>query len=444
MEKRVLFTCVGKTDPVRDLRDGAMLHIIRHYLPQKVYIVLSKEMEEWKNKDDRYNKAIQKFNADFHQNVEIEYLPCGIEDVSDFDAFDDLFKGYLTRVLNENPDAEILFNVSSGTPQMKVAVFLLADSIKFRKARVIQVKTHQGKANVSQNTVQAGYNVDAEIELNEDNLPGAENRCQEPKFLSMKKALAMRQVQALLDNYEYESLKILFENSDLLKTSTAMTLTEHLRLRQDLKTREAEKLVSRKDFGIDLFPIKNVKCRETAEFFLVLQNLSKTGKITEFILRLNPFVIRMQELYLLKKFHFDCEQIKVQTSHKEIISRDKIGAVDPELLETLDSSFKDGFKDAFPSIVLYNRILESRTNLDEESIHYIEFFNTCEAINAKRNTSAHSLYGMDESDLEKTGVTSKKILATLRKLLVACYGKECKEEIFDIYDRVNALIINSL
>ena len=28
MNSRVLFTCVGSTDPVRSLRDGAMLHII--------------------------------------------------------------------------------------------------------------------------------------------------------------------------------------------------------------------------------------------------------------------------------------------------------------------------------------------------------------------------------------------------------------------------------
>ena len=33
MAERVLFTCVGTSDPVREMRDGSMLHIMRHYRP---------------------------------------------------------------------------------------------------------------------------------------------------------------------------------------------------------------------------------------------------------------------------------------------------------------------------------------------------------------------------------------------------------------------------
>ena len=34
----VFFTCVGTTDPVRGGRDGGVLHIMRNYRPQKVYL----------------------------------------------------------------------------------------------------------------------------------------------------------------------------------------------------------------------------------------------------------------------------------------------------------------------------------------------------------------------------------------------------------------------
>lgn len=42
----ILFTCAGTTDPVRGGHDGGILHIMRHYRPEKVYLFLSKEMVE--------------------------------------------------------------------------------------------------------------------------------------------------------------------------------------------------------------------------------------------------------------------------------------------------------------------------------------------------------------------------------------------------------------
>lgn len=40
----ILFTCAGTTDPVRGGHDGGILHVVRHYRPEKVYLFLSKEM----------------------------------------------------------------------------------------------------------------------------------------------------------------------------------------------------------------------------------------------------------------------------------------------------------------------------------------------------------------------------------------------------------------
>lgn len=445
MNQRILFTCVGGTDPVRNLRDGAMLHIIRHYLPQKVYIVLSKEMEVLHKKDDRYSKAIDKFCHDFHHDIKVEFIFSKIEDVSDFDAFGDLFEQYLTKIVQENVSAEILLNISSGSLQMDMAMCLLSTNVKFTNTTVIQVTTPEKQANKSAATTKKDYDVDVEIELNEDNKQGADNRCLTPQLFKVKRALALKQVQTLLENYEYKSAKLILDSFDLADTnSKAKILTEHLLLRQDFKTKEAKKWIVEENFGINLFPIENPKCAEETEFFLVLQNLSKTGKITEFTLRLNPFVIRMQELYLLKKYSFDCKKIKKRNSQNiEEVKRDKLQAINPTMFKAIDSNFNNGFQDNFPSIVLYNIIIKFLGN-GEEAANYLEFFNMCEKINQERNTSAHTLYGMDESDLKKIGITSEEILKTFRKLLLSCYGKECKQQIFDIYDRVNAIIMEQL
>ena len=38
MGKRILFSPVGGTDPIRNCHDGSMLHICRHYKPDIVYL----------------------------------------------------------------------------------------------------------------------------------------------------------------------------------------------------------------------------------------------------------------------------------------------------------------------------------------------------------------------------------------------------------------------
>ena len=41
---RILFSPIGNTDPITNNYDGAMLHIIREYRPDKVYLYLSKDI----------------------------------------------------------------------------------------------------------------------------------------------------------------------------------------------------------------------------------------------------------------------------------------------------------------------------------------------------------------------------------------------------------------
>ena len=55
----VLFSGVGTTDPVRGNRDGAMMHIMRHYRPDTVYLFLTSEMIELDRKDDRFSKSFR-------------------------------------------------------------------------------------------------------------------------------------------------------------------------------------------------------------------------------------------------------------------------------------------------------------------------------------------------------------------------------------------------
>lgn len=44
--QKIFFSCFGTTDPVRGMRDGGMLHILRFYRPEAVYLFLSREIAE--------------------------------------------------------------------------------------------------------------------------------------------------------------------------------------------------------------------------------------------------------------------------------------------------------------------------------------------------------------------------------------------------------------
>ena len=71
MEKKYLFSPVGNTDPIKYFHDGSLLHICRHYLPDVVYLYLSKEMLENHKKDNRYVKTLELLGEALHHDFEV-------------------------------------------------------------------------------------------------------------------------------------------------------------------------------------------------------------------------------------------------------------------------------------------------------------------------------------------------------------------------------------
>ena len=54
MNKKILYSAVGMTDPISNFRDGSLLHICRIYKPDRVYILMSREVIKHHNEDNRY------------------------------------------------------------------------------------------------------------------------------------------------------------------------------------------------------------------------------------------------------------------------------------------------------------------------------------------------------------------------------------------------------
>ena len=158
--QKIFFSCFGTTDPVRGMRDGGMLHILRFYRPEAVYLFLSREIAEL----DRADQRIEKTFAYLQENwdgycPEVIRQETDISDPSDMDILLEPMQALFQRAATEHPEAEILINLSSGTPQMQVILAQLALDSRYH-CRGIQVKNPERASGRAERTNSGRYPVD--------------------------------------------------------------------------------------------------------------------------------------------------------------------------------------------------------------------------------------------------------------------------------------------
>lgn len=132
MSKYILFSPIGGTDPIANERDGSMLHICRKYKPDCVMLYLSGEMCQRHRKDDRYCDSLRRLAAyeDFFPEILTEERP-DLSEVQVYDLFFQEFRPLLLDLHNRFPEHQLILNISSGTPAMKNALYLLAFLLPF-------------------------------------------------------------------------------------------------------------------------------------------------------------------------------------------------------------------------------------------------------------------------------------------------------------------------
>ena len=104
MGKKILFSPVGGTDPISEnnYRDGSMLHICRHYKPDKVIIYLSKEMAEKHHKYNPYGYCIDKLAELQNRHIDVEYIERNeLTKVQEFDYFYKDFRDILMDIMGD-------------------------------------------------------------------------------------------------------------------------------------------------------------------------------------------------------------------------------------------------------------------------------------------------------------------------------------------------------
>lgn len=307
---RILYTPVGDTDPIRGCYDGGMLHIVRHYNPDIAILVLSKDMEKKEAANHRFTKALKHVKAD----LDIKLIHTGLEDVHRIDTLQP-FIDHFYEMLSEYPDAEILINLSSGTPQMKLIMSYL--SVEHDAVRGIQVDSPQRGSNRSEPAVNDNEDIDIIIENNFDDQEDSENRCHEPQMGYIKRNNIKQSLHTLITSYKYKEAINLYEsykktfNYEL--DNDILLLLEHAQLRLELEYKAALDKINRVD-GVSLISIftdwKRIKLHE---FLMLMEIRLRQGNIEDFILKITPFMYELMLYYFSTTYHVKWDEFEKWT-----------------------------------------------------------------------------------------------------------------------------------
>lgn len=402
MTKHVLFSPIGASDPVRGEHDGPMLHIVRHYLPHKVYLYYTKEMIK---KSQEVIKALQKFD------LEIEEIFTDIDNPHDFDVFTYEFEQRLVKVQLENIDSQILLNVSSGTTQLTSALCLevITSSLQLKP---IQVVSPTGKSNVGLEF--GGDPCNNFDELMDGDGYIAPNRCLEPHILSFKRSSLKREITSLITHYEYRAAHERLKDNSHLFNEEAMHLAKYAKLRQNDEA-EFVKHQCHRFFNFT----QDANAAKACDYYCLLNNKAETNELSYFVILLR--------------------------SVAEFIAKDYMGNIDHDLASSNLNAYYQSRR-PFSSYsrryhaggISYN--LEQYTVLMEyrgKPADIIEKFWELVKLTDSRNELAHDL-------VTEASVNTTQALRLLKAIIVATYGNRVKAESFDLYQIINQKICAKL
>lgn len=446
----ILFTCAGTTDPVRGGYDGGMLHILRHYRPEGVYLFLSAEMAEYEDRDQRFQKMFHYMQSQWGYSPHCVCERSGIRDVSDLDAVCDPLRVFFRRAAEENPGCRILINLSSGTPQMKIVLAQLALSVG-RSVLGIQVSNPDRRSGSSSRSNDRTYVVDDELQLNEDDEPGAVNRCSQPQMLAMQQEQQRAQIRSLLKRRDYDALETL---SPVLPPQLAQ-LAQHLAARSRLQGKEAARLARGLKLPFELYyPLErgtDNRYKELTEYYLLLRNLQLSQRYTEFVLRINPFLSQLMLPLVERGLPCPLESIvEHRPGNRICLDPEAMAQHVPELLRAMQhelGSLLEPGKDF--SLYIGVALLKA---LNELPADLLALLDACNKLNQQqRNPAAHQLHAVTEEGLRTACEDSQhrhyspaELVNGFGRLLYIAFDQAFNRKLFSVYDQCEAYFLQQL
>ena len=462
MSKKILLTFAGNTDPTRGQHDGPIIHICRYYKPDKIYLILTKEMEE---RDEApyniYERAIKENLKNY--NPEIIRIKTGIKDAHHFDIYFDTIYQTFERIKKEEKDAEVYLNMTSGTSQITTNLLMYyIDSVDL-KLVPIQVETFTGQSNKTEadnKTVDKYYAVEEEAICNLDNEVNSRKRIVVPDLKKYSRILTKNQIEKLLEQYKYEAISELLQRDIFDKNLELKTLVNFAIERTTLKGLESNKKLNslnNKDYNRLYYFTKDKSITRIPEWYQIVDFFSlanikqKTEDISSYTLMLEPIVVKLYLSILKDIMKKNLDELFRKDSHGYRIE-----------LKKLEEDLKDMMKEDLNRDYLKNDVYISAQTLASTIKYYlkkekklasimnIDYFISLAETLAKmknvRNTLAHELKSISREDFNKESETTieqinSKILDFFNKFYTPL---GYKKEMVEIYDNINKEIMKLL
>ena len=400
-----LISCIGDTDPIRNRHDGALLHLVRVFRPQKILLIyseraLSKETNILLalNSIDGYNPMIEKSDEVISDS-----------EVFIFDKMYEVLNGIISKYSKE--DEDLILNLSSGTPQMKSALFTI-NRLKDINVKAYQVVTPSHSSNEG---IKHDNNLDIDylISTNLDNRDDFEKRILEDKAEKFQQTLIKRTMKDLLNSFDYESLYNLStgQHRVMSKTKTRKLNSSLQDLTEAVKYQKLLKVVSQTKYS--------EKEKKLINSYLIILLQANRELVSEVLIRSKNIGEYACELYL-EKNHPD---LILWDKGRPYLNSINYPDIEDKLLNNEDIHYR---KEQYLNIHFYIQILKE-LNENEE---LIEDLLKLSGYNQQRNKVAHGL-----SEIPSSQVKVQKIVNLCYQVIGKCI--DLKEDWSNFYDQFN-------
>ena len=301
---KILFSPVGGTDPLSNdnYQDGAILHIVRNYRPERIVLFLSQEMLRFHKEDNRYIKSLYLLYREFLKkenpeqlekltenalqpiqklqledaslelyqigNMKVETIEReGLSEVQDFNTFYREFPRWIHYSMKELGEEDtLLLNVSSGTPAMK-GCLLSMQLLQDIHCKVIQVSTPVRRMNEHRHS---GFVLEEAWENNIDNLEGFTNRCTEVLVPDFTYMIQENQIKRLIQEYDYKGALALAKSLPKDRTEEYLSFLK-MALQRSLLDMDSVESFIKHNKGKFQFPVKKAGGKEAEKSCLVFE-----------------------------------------------------------------------------------------------------------------------------------------------------------------------------
>ena len=434
----ILFSPIGKTDPIKYNHDGAMIHICRYFDIDKVFLYMSGEICAEEDKDSRFSICLDKLAERMSKKIDREIIRK--EDLTDgverFDEFTEEFGRILNKICDEMTDDDSLYlNISSGTPAMKATLQYLI-TVTSHKMIPVQVYTPERKSNTKFEK-RDDFDPELEWEYNEDNENGI-NRCNISVLSAYGARVQKKMMITLIDKYDYVGAWELAKTIRSNLSPKAFDLVCAAKERYMLNAESAVKTCRKYSLKV-IDPYSSDQLMHMFEYLLRMELLLRKGEYSDFIRSITPLLADMYEYVIKKKCGLNIKEYctKGKWDSSKVESNEK-------LLNVLDDG-RDYTKQYYNNSSILVNIIKSFSddkNIAElcEKLRFVE--------ERVRNGTAHEIvYVSAETIREKTiskdkypnGISPKEIVFIIIKVFeLSEVGM--KSDFLDSYDKMNDII----